>query len=71
MNSTLLFSSLLDELSVWLDTSTFDDFNDVMTALTDIADSADATGSDIDTINFTIGVDACKLFCDQKIINDI
>lgn len=52
------FDSLLDELSVWLDTSTFDDFDDVMTALTDIADSAGATGSDIDTINFTIGVDA-------------
>ena len=54
------FSQLLDELSVWLDTSSFDDFNDVLTALTEIADAADATGSEIDTINFTIGVDACK-----------
>lgn len=52
------FSQLLDELSVWLDTSSFDDFNDVLTALTEIADAADATGSEIDTINFTIGVDA-------------
>ena len=45
-----------------------------MTALTDIADSAGATGSDIDTINFTVGVDACKLFYKlyyQKIKNDI
>ena len=54
------FSDLLDELGVWMDTSSFNSFADVTTALNDIAVSADALNSDIDSIDFTIGVDACK-----------
>ncbi|CAG5110148.1 Oidioi.mRNA.OKI2018_I69.chr2.g4579.t2.cds [Oikopleura dioica] len=52
------FIDLLDELGVWMDTSSFNNFADITTALNDIAVATDALNSDIDSIDFTVGVDA-------------